>query len=275
MDCFYNAYVAHIRHLGLTTTPGTRDIFDAMRSSILPDRTYNWRNNVTNPVSNPITNPIISQFGRTNLGLWKDYDEDLVSDANGMIDGKPWWSELEDEVIDDLFYEDDIGLPFSSTPILDTDEAPRRVTTVVDGGEWKKQGKGLVKDSQYAGWGGWQQPYRTLRFGLTPTSVAPWIARALAEVDGVHVRVQHVSWWNQSTYLQEADTEAEKRVILSTNYGEEVNDPKDITFEPAIYCMVSSKHAQFGIVRPQYGICCLAIQLTVNQNVYTLKQKGE
>ena len=97
----------------------------------------------------------------------------------------------------------------------------------------------------------------------TPTAAAPWIINALARLDGLAVKMEQWSWYNKESLLQEAETDAERQIIMTSDYGKEVNGQEDILIEPAIYCITSSKHAQFGVTKPETGVIALAIQLSL------------
>jgi hypothetical protein len=172
-------------------------------------------------------------------------DDDILSDANGYIDGVPWWM-YEDEYWKDVGYSDD-------------DELPKP----------KKDSRGWQTWKKWSNSWAWRRHFRS---AFTPMALAPIIVTTLARYNGLLCEMEYNEWWNQETLMQEAETMAEMFVILGTDYGKEV---ETITLEPAIYCMVSSKHAQFGAVVPTKGVAGMAIRLSLNPDAYIVEDAGE
>ncbi len=194
-------------------------------------------------------------------------DAFAAADANGLIDGIPWFQQNEDFWEQNGFLiEEDSGLLLPnpgaeiSSAIIDRVEKPKQ--------ERPEGVKEALGEDDY--WDDYNYNYyprksysARLRMAYTPTSVAPWIINTLARLDGLTVKMQQWSWYNSEALMQEAETDAERQIIMTSSYGEEVQDQEDITLEPAIYCITSSKHAQFGAVKPKHGVIALAIQLSL------------
>jgi len=247
--------------------------------------------------------PWWAEWLETNKHLLPEEIDDLMSDANGYVGGVPYGDifdaggyEIYDSLEDD--FEEKIILPSrKENNAIATIELPHGISVVIHGngseeqesapsqseyeepydGKWggfganrknKKKNKwNSNKGNRWSGYGyGTQGMFSNVRAQFTPASVAPWIINALAKLYGLDVAIESSPWWTPQTYLQEARTDAEKRIILQTDYGKEV---EEFSFEPAIYCMVSSKHAQYGSTKPSTGVCCMAIQLSLSKKVYT------
>ncbi len=195
-------------------------------------------------------------------------DAFAAADENGLIDGIPWFQKNEDFWEQNGFLiEEDSGLllpnpgaEISSAIIDRVVEKPKQERP-----EWVKEALGEDDDYYYGNYNYYpRKSYSSgLRMAYTPTSVAPWIINTLARLDGLNVKMQNWSWYNSEALMQEAETDAERQIIMTSSYGEEVQNQEDITLEPAIYCITSSKHAQFGAVKPKHGVIALAIQLSL------------
>ncbi len=194
------------------------------------------------------------------------------SDENGLINGRPWY-EQNDEFWEEngFLLEDETGLLLpnpnpgavltSVEEVIDNVNKTRNDAQNKHKPEWMKKAEKKGEPWWKPKLPSWNSPHMGLRMAYTPTAVAPWIINTLARLDGLEVKMQQWSWYNAEALYQEAETDFERQIILTSDYGKEV---EHITLEPAIYCVTSSKHAQFGTTVPKHGVIALAIQLSLS-----------